>query len=104
PAGAAAGVYRAEIPVSTAQGVQTLAVTFIVADAAGGASLAGGARASSCVRGSLAATQIGVPNNFSVPAGWPTALIVDLRDNCGSRVVDGTVVASFSNGDPPLTL
>jgi uncharacterized protein (TIGR03437 family) len=104
PTGVAAGVYRAEIPVSTAQGVQTLAVTFIVADAAGGASLAGETRASSCARSSLAATQIGVPNNFSVPAGWPTALIVDLRDNCGSRVVDGTVVASFSNGDPPLTL
>jgi uncharacterized protein (TIGR03437 family) len=109
PTGAAAGIYTAEIPVSTAQGVRTLAVTLIVADGAtsgsvSGGSVSGGARFAGCAPNRLAATQIGLTNNFSVPAGWPTALVVDLHDNCGNRVANGTVVASFSNGDPPLTL
>jgi uncharacterized protein (TIGR03437 family) len=49
-------------------------------------------------------TQTGLVNNFSVPAGWPATLIVQLNDDCGSPVSNGSVVASFSNGDPPLTL
>ena len=43
-------------------------------------------------------------NNFSIPASWPASLEMQLNDDCGSPVVNGTVVASFSNGDPPLTL
>jgi len=84
--------------------VRTLAVTLIVGDSVGGASLSGGVRPAGCARIALAATQIGLTNSFSVPAGWPSALVVDLRDNCGAHVLNGTVVASFSNGDPPLTL
>jgi uncharacterized protein (TIGR03437 family) len=104
PTGLVQGVYPAEIAVAAAGRVETLAVTLIVADAPAGESLPAGARAAPCVPTSLSATQIGLTNNFSVPAGWPTALVVDLRDNCGTQVQNGTVVASFSNGDPPLPL
>ena len=97
------GIYTAEVAVATAQGVQTLSITLIVSPS-GGQTLPAGARSAACVRGALAATQIGITNNFSVPAGWPSELVVDLHDNCGAEVRDGTVVASFSNGDPPLTL
>lgn len=40
----------------------------------------------------------------SVPAGWPTAVVAELRDDCGRAVDDGAVTMSFSNGDPPVAL
>ena len=43
-------------------------------------------------------------NNFSVPAKWPATLIAQLNDDCGAAVANGSVIASFSNGDAPLTL
>lgn len=49
-------------------------------------------------------TEIGISNNFSVPATWPATLIVRLNDDCADSVTNGAVVASFSNGDPPISL
>jgi uncharacterized protein (TIGR03437 family) len=43
-------------------------------------------------------------NNFSVPAGWPSNLEASVIDNCGGPLPNASVTASFSNGDPPLTL
>jgi len=37
---------------------------------------------------------------FTVPAGWPLALQVEVRDNCGTALEAGSVTAEFSNGDP----
>jgi uncharacterized protein (TIGR03437 family) len=42
--------------------------------------------------------------SFFAPAGWPTPLSVLLFDDCGSVVNNGQIVATFSNGDPPLAL
>ena len=42
--------------------------------------------------------------NFSVPAGWPATLAVEANDDCGNPLVNASIVASFSNGDPPITL
>jgi uncharacterized protein (TIGR03437 family) len=41
-------------------------------------------------------------NNFSVPAGWPATLAVQLNDDCAAPITSGSVTASFSNGDAPL--
>lgn len=60
--------------------------------------------ASGCAVSALALTETGIPNSFSVPAGWPAVLETTLTDNCGNAVEGGSVVASFSNGDPPLPL
>jgi uncharacterized protein (TIGR03437 family) len=43
-------------------------------------------------------------NGFSFAAGLPAPLSVRLADNCGNPIVNGSVVASFSNGDSPLAL
>jgi uncharacterized protein (TIGR03437 family) len=43
-------------------------------------------------------------NSFSQPAGWPTPLQIVLANDCGSTVNNGQIVATFSNGDPPLAL
>jgi uncharacterized protein (TIGR03437 family) len=42
--------------------------------------------------------------NFNAPASWPAAIDVNVTDDCGSPVRTGSVVTSFSNGDPPLNL
>lgn len=60
--------------------------------------------ASGCVASQIALTETGIVSNFSLPASWPATLEMQLNDDCGGSVVNGTVIASFSNGDPPLTL
>ena len=49
-------------------------------------------------------TQTGLVSNFSAPASWPTPLAITLMDTCGNAIGNGEVVATFSNGDPPLIL
>jgi len=41
---------------------------------------------------------------FSVPAGWPVVLQSQVQDDCGTPLENGSVIAEFSNGDPPVTL
>ena len=43
-------------------------------------------------------------SNFVSAAGWPTSLEAQVVDDCGNAVSNATVVASFSNGDPALSL
>jgi uncharacterized protein (TIGR03437 family) len=43
-------------------------------------------------------------SNFAVPVAWPVAIAVNVVDDCGNRLTTGSVVTSFSNGDPPLGL
>jgi uncharacterized protein (TIGR03437 family) len=43
-------------------------------------------------------------DNFSTPAAWPTPLAILLLDDCGNTISGGQIVATFSNGDPPLAL
>jgi uncharacterized protein (TIGR03437 family) len=102
-AGLAPRVYRGEVDLARGNVVRTINVTLIIAEAvASPAALP--VRAADCVPASLAVTQTGLPNHFSVPAGWPATVIVNLRDNCGRAVQEASVIASFSNGDPPLSL
>jgi uncharacterized protein (TIGR03437 family) len=42
--------------------------------------------------------------SFSVPAGFPVALQVQVQDDCGVPLSSGRVQASFSNGDIPLSM
>jgi uncharacterized protein (TIGR03437 family) len=47
-------------------------------------------------------TELG--SGASVPAGWPSAIVAEVVDDCGNAIDSGSVVASFNNGDPPLAL
>jgi uncharacterized protein (TIGR03437 family) len=59
-----------------------------------------------CTATQVVPAQIGLLNNFSQPTGWPTPVSIQLLNDCGDFVTNGSVVATFSNGDPalPLTL
>ncbi len=105
PSGLAAGIYSGSASVSISGAVRTVNVTAVVVPAGatpGSSALA--PRASGCAPAKLALTETGLVNNFSVPAKWPATLIVQLNDDCGTPISNGSVVASFSNGDAPLTL
>ncbi len=45
-----------------------------------------------------------IATGFTVPSAWPTPLELKVVDDCGQFLGKGTVVSSFSNGDPSLPL
>src|SRR5262249_15383500 len=57
-----------------------------------------------CTATQLVPTQTGLVSNFSAPASWPTPLEIRLFNDCGGTVTNGQIVATFSNGDAPLSL
>ena len=57
-----------------------------------------------CVPSGVWARETSLIERFSIPAGLPQPLTVQLYDQCGNRLKGGSVAASFSNGDPSLRL
>jgi large repetitive protein len=105
PTGLGAGIYSGEVTVSIGSLIQSVNVTFVVQPTGSSSAVSHfKPEAASCSASKLAITETGLANNFAVPAGWPATLIVQLDDDCASPVTTGNVVASFSNGDPPLNL
>jgi len=109
PTGLTPGVYTGSVNISIGTTVRTIDITVIVLPAGSVIPSSAGEpselpHATSCTPSKLAMTEIGISNNFSVPATWPATLIVRLNDDCANSVSNGAVVASFSNGDPPISL
>jgi uncharacterized protein (TIGR03437 family) len=87
--------------------VRTVNVLFLLAN--GGVSSSERASrplttAASCTPTKLLPLLTSLGSQFTVPAAWPNTLQAQVVDDCGNPQVTGTVVASFSNGDPPLPL
>jgi uncharacterized protein (TIGR03437 family) len=57
-----------------------------------------------CAASRLLAAFTSLSQGFSAPAGWPVSVQILVTDDCGSSLGSGSVVASFSNGDPVLPL
>jgi hypothetical protein len=87
----APGVYTGGVNIAIGGVLRTENVTLIVAPA-------------TCTPSSLALTPTSVPNNFVLAAGYPAPLMIQLQDNCGNLIANGSAVASFSNGDAALPL
>ncbi len=98
-----AGIYRGRVNVAFGAAVRSVNVALVRLDNTGVAENQG-ARDAACVPSALALIQTGLTNNFSVRAGWPAVVSTQLLDDCGNPVRGASVVASFSNGDPPLAL
>ena len=45
-----------------------------------------------------------LPTGFQATVGLPVPIEVEIGDSCGQAMNSGTVVATFSNGDPPVAL
>jgi uncharacterized protein (TIGR03437 family) len=112
--GLADGVYTGNVNVSENGQIRSVNVTFLVTGSttlpqAPGAPRSGfdsevAPRTTACTPSRVTLAQTALSSNFDIPAGWPASLIAELNDDCGNPVSNGSVVASFSNGDPPLTL
>jgi uncharacterized protein (TIGR03437 family) len=111
PAGLKPGVYTGDVSVSfSSQTIRTANITLVVLQAGGSAASSSGVsstgkdRGASCAPSQLSLTSTSLVNAFASPAGWPTPLIVRATDDCGNGAANAQVVATFSNGDPPLNL
>jgi uncharacterized protein (TIGR03437 family) len=110
-AGLAPGVYSGGVSyASSSDGVRTVNVSLLVLPA--GTAVASsitsfppaGANAAICTPKRLIATQTGLYGNFAQLAGLPAPVSIKLIDDCGAAVTGAGVIATFSNGDPPLML
>ena len=59
---------------------------------------------SGCVPAELLPVFTSLQSGLSVPAAWPSPIEVRVVDDCANAMREGSVIASFSNGDPPLSL
>jgi uncharacterized protein (TIGR03437 family) len=101
---APAGIYSGTLTFSFANGSSRVADLFLIL--APGASPSGSEkpRDSGCTPSKLVPVFSLLGDNFTVPAAWPTPIAAAIDDDCGTPVTAGTVVVSFSNGDPLLNL
>lgn len=101
PAALATGVYTGDVTVGIGATARAVRVTLVVQPAAlKSVSHAG----SVCAPARLVLTDTAFADGSTVPAGYPALLTMFANDDCGSPVTDASVVTSFDNGDPPVTL
>jgi adhesin/invasin len=88
------GIYRGNVSYQfSAADVRTVNVTTIVEPAG-----------ANCTPQQLVPTVTALVNNFFQLVAWPTPLSVRILQDCGVAIGNAQVVATFSNGDPPLPL
>ena len=110
--GLAAGVYTGSVTLvfadSTTQTTyqHRLEVVLIVVPSSGTAAQAHTLRprAAGCTPSKLILVFTQLGDAFKVPAAWPVPLEVTTVDDCGTFMTQGSVILTFSTGDPPLAL
>ncbi len=102
--GLEAGIRRGVLTLLFQDGtVRTVRLLFVLTAGAGAQQQAFPAQ-STCTPTELLPVFTLLPDQFNVPAAWPTPVEVRVVDDCGNPMVSGSVLATFSNGDPPLSL
>lgn len=108
PARLAPGIYRGGVNYAySSLSVRTVNVTLIVSPAPrsnGRSGFGPEAEAGSCSPTQMAVAPTGLVSSFSQPTAWPTPLQLLLVNDCGTPIPNGQIVATFSNGDPPLPM
>ena len=104
--GLATGVYDGILQFQFAGGsIQNSTVRIIVTQPSSSAVARGhAATLVACTPTQLVPVSTVLASNFSATAAWPTALEVQVVDDCGAPMGPGAVTASFSTGDAPLAL
>jgi uncharacterized protein (TIGR03437 family) len=101
--GVGPGVYKGVATFQFSDGrTGTLRFSVVVPSKTGGSSTERGAAACTPTQLLTALTTLG--QSFAVSAGWPVALEINVKDDCGTALEAGSVQVSFSNGDLPLSL
>jgi uncharacterized protein (TIGR03437 family) len=101
--GLAPGIYRGAMTLLFADGhTSVVNLLFLVAGGGFTPSKTDTRSADGCSASRLLPLFTGLNGGFSAPAGWPTTIEIRVVDDCGQALVSGSVVAAFSNGDPPV--
>jgi uncharacterized protein (TIGR03437 family) len=108
-AGLDAGVYQGDLSLLFSdQTVGDVAVLLILTPGAPGASGQSATmlrpHASVCTPTQLLPVFTLLGSSFATVAAWPTPLAVSIVDDCGNFLTSGSVIASFSSGDPAISL
>ena len=101
-----AGVYRSSINLVFSDGSTQAVDLLLVVSAAPASSIPNlrGATVTACTPRKLLPVLTTIGTGTTAPVAWPVALNVQVQDDCGASVNAGSVTASFSNGDPPISL
>ena len=106
--GLGAGVYPGIVQFVFSNGsVQQVALALIVTPAPSPLAAPAAIRAAigaACTPTKLVPVSMALEQSFTEVAAWPTPLIIQVVDDCGMPMGPGEVLASFSTGDPPLSL
>lgn len=107
--GLKAGVYAGEVALtfsdaSTMATFQRRITVVLIVTASTGNTIANTPGTAGCTPAKLIPVFTQLGNNFQVSAGWPAALEVTVVDDCGAFLIAGSVVTTFSSGDPALSL
>lgn len=102
------GIYNATLNIQTSLDttLHPVAIALILLAPSSGQATGLGSRVASgpCTPTQLLPVFTLLGNSFQTPAGWPVSLQAEVVDDCGNALNSGTVVASFSTGDPPLAM
>ena len=107
--GLTAGVYPGTIKLAFGDGsTQTVQLLLVLSATAGTAHSRAGpmttAAPATCTPSKLLPVFTTIGTGFNAPAAWPTPLVVDVVDDCGNAFNTGSVIVSFTDGDPPVNL
>lgn len=109
--GLSAGVYNGTVTLQFSDGtVSAVQVSVIVSNAGGTSASARNSKSepadsTPCTPSKLVPALTTLGQTFTVSAGWPAALVVNVKDDCGMPMQPtGSVTVSFSNGDAELSL
>lgn len=98
--GLAPGVYRGTVDVNVESTVRSTKITLLVQAPPAAAIRA----AAGCTPTQAVIVETSLIANFFIPLAFPANLTARMFDDCGDPRGDGSVVATFSNGDAPLSL
>ncbi|MCZ6491772.1 MAG: hypothetical protein O7A06_14740, partial [Acidobacteria bacterium] len=105
-AGLSAGVRRGTLTLAFGDGsVRIVEMALVLADTSGSTQrLPPIARLAGCTPMELQPVFTLLGNQFNVSAAWPVPIETTVVDDCGDPLTTGSVLLTFSNGDPPLPL
>ncbi len=109
PSNLAAGVYRGSLKLAFSDSSsQTVDILLVISVAPSSSSAVGPyairAAAAACTPSKLLPVLTSIAAGSSTPVAWPSPLSVQVLDDCSNAINNGSVIASFTNGDPPIGL
>lgn len=104
--GLTAGAYKGSITLTFGDGSTQIVQLLLVLSPGASSSNASVHRlaASTCTPSKLLPIFTSIGSGFSILAAWPIPIIVEVVDDCANAIDTGSVIVSFSDGDPPIGL